>query len=148
MNEQAINRIDEAMSDCAEKRVPAEPIAEFLKGKCGSDADFATLVLQEHKTLEKCFAFVYEQAQKHLNRQNGWISDNDVFAMALDYFALDDEEIERKNAEEKQKQELERQQQEEKRKQKAAEAKEQKDREAMQKRLDKKTSEGQISLFG
>ena len=121
---EAINKILSSMGNCHESRVPAAPIAEFLEGKCQEDEEFAALVIQEHKTLSKCFSFVYDQAYNHLNHQNGWISDHDVYMMAVDYFALDDEELERQKLEEEEKRQQERQQREEERQQKAAQEKE------------------------
>ena len=101
MQAEAIKKIVDSMQDCKEQRIPAEPIMRYLTGKCGEGDEFCALVIQEHKTLEKCFNFVYEQARKHLNNaSNGWIEDNDVYMMAEDYFSLDDAEIERQKAEE------------------------------------------------
>jgi hypothetical protein len=101
MQRKAIKKITDSMQGCEEKRVPAAPIAKYLKEKCKQDKEFCTLVMQEHKTLEKCFDFVFEQAKNHLNNDGGgWIEDNDVYMMAVDYFNLDDAEIERQKAEE------------------------------------------------
>jgi hypothetical protein len=147
MKQAAINKITEAMQDCAEKRVPAEPIAEFLKSKCGEDGEFAALIAQEHKTLDKCFAFVYEQAQKHLNHANGWINDEEVYMMAVDYFSLDDAEMERQKAEEAKRREQERQEREKERQQQTAAAKEEKALEIKRKAKAKHSNEDQISLF-
>lgn len=147
MEQAAVRKITEAMGESAEKRVPAEPIAGFLKKKCGEDEAFAALVTQEHKTLAKCFDFVYEQAQNHLNHASGWISDEDVYRMALDYFALDDAEMERLKDEEAKKREEERQKREAERAQKAAEDAERKKLEAKQKAQAKRVHEDQLSLF-
>jgi hypothetical protein len=147
MTAEAIAKIDAGMLDSKETKVSAEPIAKFLRGKCSED-DFAALVSQEHKTLDKCFAFVYEQVQKHLNRRQGWIDDNEVYAMAVDYFNLDDAEIERRKAEDAQKAEEERQRRDAESKKKAEEAKELKAKEAKHKAFTKQVNEGQMSLFG
>lgn len=144
---QAIKKIEEAMQDCKETRVPAEPIAEYLKAKCREDEAFAALVIQEHKTLDKCFAFVYEQARKHLEGKNGWIKDNDVFAMAADYFALDDAELERQKSEEEKKKKEEKLKQENEQKQKESEAKKLKVVEVKRKKTAKNIDENQLSLF-
>jgi hypothetical protein len=138
MEQEAIKKITESMQECKEKRVPAEPIARYLTGKCGGDGEFCALVMQEQKTLEKCFSFVYEQVKNHLNGNNGWISDNDVYMMALDYFYLDDAELERQKAEEEAKREQERVQREAERARRTAEFKN---------APSKKTEDEQISLF-
>ena len=130
MQQEAVKKITDGMQDCQEKRVPAEPIARFLTEKCGGDGDFCALVMQEHKTLEKCFAFVYEQAKNHLDSAGGWIEDNDVYMMAIDYFSLDDAELERQKAEEEAKRAEERRKEDEERQQRINEAKAQKARAA------------------
>jgi len=58
----AINKIKSSMEDLQEKRVPAEPIVRYLTGRLEGDEKFAALIMQEHKTVEKCFDFVYAQA--------------------------------------------------------------------------------------
>jgi len=146
MQQEAIEKIAVSMQDCKEKRVPVEPIARYLTQKCGEDEEFATLVTQEHKTLAKCFNFVFGQVKKHLNGADGWLDDNDVYLMAADYFSLDDEQLERQKVEEEAKRAQQRQQQEEERRQKAVEAKAQKDR-AAQEEKDKKAGFNQLSLF-
>jgi len=100
MTEQAIEKITNDDRGREEKYVPAEPIVRFLVNKCSEDAEFCKLVMQEQKTLAKCFTFVYEQVKNHLNREGGWIEDCEVYLMAVDYFNLDDAEAERVKAEE------------------------------------------------
>ena len=139
MLQEAIKKITDSMEDCTEKRVPAEPIARYLVGKCGEDEELAGLVMQEHKTLQKCFDFVYEQVKNHLNGASGWIEDNDVYMMALDYFSLDDAELERQKAEEEVKRAEERRKNEEERAKRMAEFKA---------TPSKTTDSEQISLFG
>ena len=117
IQEQAVNKINNQAQDCQEKRVPAEPIIIFLKKHCVGNDEFGALVIQEHKTLIKCFNFVFERAKNHLNGVNGWIEDNDIYMMAEDYFSFDDAELERQKAEEAKKREEERQQREFERKQ-------------------------------
>ena len=144
----ALEKINTAMADCQEKRVPAEPIVKYLLEKCGEDEELAGLVIQEHKTLGKCFEFVYEQVKNHLDSKDGWVEDNDVYLMALDYFNLDDAELERRKEQEQAQREQERRQREQEYQRKADELKEQKARETKQKALAKKYSEDQLSLFG
>ena len=154
----AINKIKSSMEGLKEKRVPAEPIIKYLTGRMEDDAEFATLIMQEHKTLQKCFDFVYEQARNHLNNQNGWIDDEEVYLMAADYFLADDAELERQKAETKAKEDEKRKQREAKNRILAEERKakteadnavkaEQKRIEASQKAAKKKQSENQLSLF-
>lgn len=121
----------------------AKPIADFIVGKC-EDEEFAALVMQEHKTLEKCLNFVMEQAKNHLNNKCGYIPPDEVFSMVNDYFTMDDAELERKKAEEAAMRKEEAKRQSEERAAKAAEAKTKK---AAEKKAAKQSAEGQISLF-
>jgi len=151
MQQKAIEKITDSMATFTDTQVPAEPIAEYLKSRCSDDEEFATLVMQEHKTMAKCFDFVYEQAKKHLNGSNGWINDKEVYLMAADYFQLDDEELERKAAEERagreEKEEEARKHREADARQKADAAKARKDADTKQKAAASKVIDGQMSLF-
>jgi len=151
MQQDAILKINSSTEQSKETRVPAEPIAIYLAKRCEEDAEFAAQVAQEHKTMDKCFSFVYEQAKKHLNGTNGWIDDNEVYSMAVDYFRLDDEELERKKAEEEEKRKIEKEKRAAEAKEKQDAAVEQKAQETKQKAAKKsaasKVLEGQQSLF-
>ncbi len=147
MTQAAVLKITDGMKDNDNNKVPAEPIAEFLKKKCGEDGEFAALVTQAHKTLAKCLNFVHEQAKKHLNNCSGWIGDDEVYAMAADYFIMDDAEIERKKAEDQAKREEEARIRREESQRKAEEAKTQKAREARQTAEAAKLDKDQLSLF-
>ena len=144
MKSEAIQKIEEGAEESKESRVPAKPIAAFLANKCGEDGGFAETVMQGHKTLEKCFDFVYGQVKKHLNGNSGWIDDGEVYLMAMDYFRLDDAELERKEAGEKarRKEEAANRGAEEAGR-KAREAKEK----AAQKAAAKGVADGQLALF-
>ena len=124
----------------------AKPIIEFIIGKC-EEEEFAALVMQEHKTLEKALDFVMEQAKKHLNSKSGYIPPDEVFAMVNDYFVMDDEALERKKAEEAAKREEENKRRAEEQRAKDAEKQELKKAEAKKKAAAKKQHEDQLSLF-
>ena len=151
MQQDAILKINSGTEKLKETRVPAEPIAQFLVKMCEEDAELAAQVVQEHKTMDKCFAFVYEQARKHLDGKDGWIDDNEVYLMAVDYFRLDDEALELQKAEEDAKREAETQKRIAESKEKQAAANEQKAQDAKQKAAKKsaasKVLDGQQSLF-
>jgi hypothetical protein len=108
----AIEKLEKQANTSGGHNVPAIPIYNHLKIVCQSDTAFAELVLQEHKTLEKCFGYVYEQVRKSVAKQSGtqavWMSDEATYQLAEDYFRLDDAEIERRKEEERKKKEEER----------------------------------------
>jgi hypothetical protein len=137
--------------------VPTQPISKHLIAKCKEDAEFAKLVLQPHKTLEKCFNHVESEARKKLNNRTGWIDDNEVYAWAEDYYRLDDAELERIKAENKKKEEEKRKKEAEKAKSAPAVKKSTPTKEEPKKveaapprekaKKSKHEPEGQLSLF-
>ena len=145
----AIRKINEQMDGLSEKRVPATPIVKYLVERLESDEKLASLVNQEHKTLKKCFDFVYEQASKHAKGTSGmyWIDDNDVYLMAIDYFLADDAELERIKAEEAAEAEEKRKLRQEENRKSAQERAAQLEAEKAQKAVDKKQAQGQMSLL-
>jgi len=146
MKDEAIKKITESSYDSHGADL-AKPIIEFVVKKCKEDEEFADLVLQEHKTLEKCLGFVMEQAKKHLNGKSGFIPPDEVFAMVNDYFTMDDEALERKKAEEAAKRDEESKKRAEEQAAKNAEKEAQKKAEVKKKASDKKLAEGQMALF-
>ena len=149
---EAIKKIEGSIEGLDNHNMPADPIVKHLISKLEHDEGLAALVTQEHKTLQKCFVYVSEQVRKELNGEYGWLDDDVVYLMAIDYFLADDADLERKKAEEKaEAEERNRKLQEERRKTLAAAAQE-KERQRMltnaQKAAAKKQSEGQLSLFG
>lgn len=80
--------------------IPIDPIVAHLTSLCREDAVFEQKVLQDHKTLQKCYDYVREQVRQRLNGCDGYLEDDAVYKMAEDYYRLDDAEIERKKAEE------------------------------------------------
>jgi len=121
----------------------AKPIIEFIVGKC-EDEEFAVLVMQEHKTLQKALDFVMEQAKKHLNGKSGYIPPEEVYGMVNDYFTMDDAALEAKKAEEAAKREEESKKRAVEQKTKDIEKQAQKKVEAKKKATDQS---GQMTLF-
>ena len=146
VKDEAINKIMEAEHGNHGADL-ASPIIEFVIEKCAVDEEFATLVMQEHKTLEKCLDFVMEQAKKHLNGKSGYIPPNEVFAMVNDYFTMDDAELEAKKAEEAAKREEKNKKRAEEKKAQDAEKQAQKKAEAKKKSNEKNQSKDQLTFF-
>lgn len=78
----------------------AEPCIDYLKKRCEEDSAICEDILQEHKTWQKCYDYVYDQAKKELNNTSGPVWHETVFEWVEDYFHLDDKAIEEQKAKE------------------------------------------------
>lgn len=78
----------------------AEPCIDYLKKRCEEDSAICEDILQEHKTWQKCYDYVYGQAKKELNNTSGPVWHETVFEWVEDYFHLDDKAIEEQKAKE------------------------------------------------
>lgn len=122
LNEEASIKLEAELETAKNTLLPVFPIVRYLKNKCMADGNFAALVLDERKTLGKCFDYVMGEVKKALNSQNGWLDDTEVYAYAETYYMTGEEELERiaaekTEAENKRREEVEkkRKEQEEKR---------------------------------
>lgn len=132
-NEEASVKLEAELETAKSNLLPVFPIVRYLKNKCMADTAFAETVLDERKTLQKCFDHVTSEVKKALNSQNGWLDDNEVYAYAETYYLTDEAIFEQmaaeKAAEEKKRREAvakKRKEQEEKRKKAAKESKKKK----------------------
>lgn len=115
----AVSKLQKELKKAKEKEF-AEPIIEYLIERCKESESLVEDICQEHKTWEKCYKYIYENARTKLKGKSGPVRDDIVFEWAEDYFRKDDkveEEKKAKEAAEKKKKEAE------KKKEKAAEAK-------------------------
>lgn len=78
----------------------AKPCIDYLKKQCEEDLAICEDILQEHKTWQKCYDYVYGQAKKELNNTSGPVWHETVFEWVEDYFHLDDKAIEEQKAKE------------------------------------------------
>lgn len=78
----------------------AEPVIEYLLKRCEEDLGLAQDVVQEHKTWEKCFDYIYEQARKQAKGNRAAVRDDVVYEWAEDYYHKDDKAEEEKKAKE------------------------------------------------
>ena len=123
--EEAVLKLEVQLETQKSYMLPVFPIVRYLKNKCLADADFASKVNDEKKTLEKCFRFVAEEVRKALCGSNGWLDDNEVYALAETYFLTDEAvfekmEQERKEAEKRRQEEVAKKRKEQEEKRKAA----------------------------
>ncbi len=151
-DETAVAKMQREIKEAKNKVVPVKPIVTFLIAECERDADLGNLILIPHKTLEKCFSYVEKKARSKINGNAGWIADDEVYSWALEYFKLDDAEIEKAEAEKRKKEEVERKKRnEEAKNNKPVEAKkENKDTDKKQNAPVKKSKvkdDSQLSLF-
>lgn len=78
----------------------AEPVIEYLIKRCGVDEGLSKDVMQEHKTWEKCYDYIYSQAQKSAQKGSRCcaVRDDVVCEWAEDYYHRDDKAEEEKKA--------------------------------------------------
>ena len=106
-DETAPERLQREVKDAKNRHVPMVPIANRLTAFCETDAGLCVQILLPHKSLDKCFSYVEEQVRKKIDVGRGWIDDDEVYKMAVDYYSLDDAEAERIKEEERIKREEE-----------------------------------------
>lgn len=132
-NEEASIKLEAELETAKSNLLPVFPIVRYLKKKCMADSSFSALILDERKTLQKCFGYVTDEVKKALNGANGWLDDNEVYAYAETYYLTDEAVFEKMaaekaEAEKKRREDVEkrRKEQEEKRKKAAKESKKKK----------------------
>ncbi len=95
----AIAKLQSELEKAKEKEF-AKPVIEYLLERCKQSESLAADICQSHKTWEKCYKYIYEEARKKLNSKSGPVRDDVVFEWAEDYFHLDDKALEEKKAKE------------------------------------------------
>lgn len=150
----AVKKIAGEKDHIKENPNTARLIAEYLTETCQKDESFALKINQEHKTLEKCNAYIMQKAKDFLHSKDGAVDSDTVFAWAAEYYSLDDAAIEaekkRKKEEADKRAAEERAKAEERRKQAEAEKKKteaEKKVEKIAEKEAKKQDAGQISFF-
>lgn len=113
----------------------AEPIIGNLIKRIEESESLAADIMQEHKTWEKCFDYIYAQAKKQSKGNCAAVRDDVVYEWAEDYYHKDD----KKEEEEKAKKEAKRKKKKEERKKKEATVKEDKTRKKDEPVQDSKT---------
>lgn len=99
VNEEASIKLEAELETAKSNLLPIFPIVRYLKKKCMADSFFAALILDERKTLQKCFSYVTDEVKKALNSANGWLDDNEVYAYAETYYLTDEAVFEKRVAE-------------------------------------------------
>ena len=104
----------------------AEPILSHMIDRCKESETLADAVCQTHKTWEKCFKYIMDQARKLKSGNCAMVKDSVVYEWAEDYYRLDDKALEEKKTKEA------------KEREKKQEADQQKRLDSMKKRAEKK----------
>ena len=76
----------------------ADPIIGYLLERCREDEGLAEDVVQEHKTWQKCFEYIYRQARQQAHGNCAAVRDDVVYEWAEDYYHKDDKAEEEKKA--------------------------------------------------
>lgn len=96
----AVEKLKSELEKAKDKNF-AKPVIEYLIGRCKDSESLAQDICQPHKTWEKCFGYIYEQARKSIKGSSGAVKDNVVYEWAEDYFHRDDKAEEEQKAKEK-----------------------------------------------
>lgn len=104
-NESTEKGIDEAVKKLQDelksaKEGYAEPILSHMIDQCKESETLADAVCQTHKTWEKCFKYIMDQARKLKSGNCAMVKDSVVYEWAEDYYRLDDKALEEKKTKE------------------------------------------------
>jgi hypothetical protein len=97
INAQAKHKLEEELEK-AKDRSFADPVISYLLKRCEEDSGLSEDVMQEHKTWEKCFDYIYAQARKQSKGAHYAVRDEVVYEWAEDYYHKDDKAEEEKKA--------------------------------------------------
>lgn len=95
--DEAVAKLQEELKGAKDKSF-AEPVLNHLIERVKESESLAKDILQKHKTWEKCYKYIYDQARKQIKGSSGAVRDDVVYEWAEDYFHLDDKAIEAKKA--------------------------------------------------
>jgi len=93
----AVTKLQEELKKAKDKSF-ADPIIKHLIERCRESESLASDVCQDHKTWEKCYKYIYEQARKLKSGNCAMVKDSVVYEWAEDYYRLDDKALEEKKA--------------------------------------------------
>ena len=96
----AVTKLQEELKKAKDKSF-ADPIIKHLIERCRESESLASDVCQDHKTWEKCYKYIYEQARKQAKGSSCAVRDDVVYEWAEDYYHKDDKAEEEKKAREK-----------------------------------------------
>lgn len=97
IKERAKKKLGEELKKAKDKTF-ADPIINYLLERCEEDAGLSADILQEHKTWEKCFDYIFGQARKQSKGNCVAVRDDVVYEWAEDYYHKEDKAEEEKKA--------------------------------------------------
>lgn len=95
----AVTKLQEELKRAKDKAF-ADPVIKHLIERCEESESLASDICQDHKTWEKCYKYIYEQARKQAKGSSCAVRDDVVYEWAEDYFHKDDKAEEDKKAKE------------------------------------------------
>ena len=95
----AVTKLQEELKKAKDKAF-ADPVIKHLIERCEESVSLASDICQDHKTWEKCYKYIYEQARKQAKGSSCAVRDDVVYEWAEDYFHKDDKAEEDKKAKE------------------------------------------------
>lgn len=95
----AITKLQEELKKAKDKAF-ADPVIKHLIERCEESESLASDICQDHKTWEKCYKYIYEQARKQAKGGSCAVRDDVVYEWAEDYYHKDDKAEEDKKAKE------------------------------------------------
>lgn len=94
----AVTKLQEELKKAKDKSF-ADPIIKHLIERCRESESLASDVCQDHKTWEKCYKYIYEQARKQAKGSSCAVRDDVVYEWAEDYYHKDEKaEVEKEKA--------------------------------------------------
>lgn len=89
----AIEKLTVELSKEHNRAVPSIPILNYLIAQVEENEELASRITLENKTIKECFEYVLQEVRKLLDGKNGWLDDQEVYDLAINYFISDDIEI-------------------------------------------------------
>lgn len=99
IKEQAKKKLEDELKKAKDKTF-ADPVIKYLLKRCEEDSGLSEDVMQEHKTWQKCFDYIYAQARKSAKGNSCAVRDDVVYEWAEDYYHKNDKAEEEKKAKE------------------------------------------------
>lgn len=95
--QRAVEKLKKELAEVKDKSF-ADSIISYLLKRCEEDEGLAEDVVQEHKTWQKCFDYIYSQARKQAQGNCAAVRDDVVYEWAEDYYHKDDKAEEAEKA--------------------------------------------------
>lgn len=146
VKQMAKEKLEKEMKAAKDKTF-AEPVIGNLLKRCEEDLGLAQDVVQEHKTWQKCFDYIYSQSRKQSKGNCAAVRDDVVYEWAEDYYHKDDKAEEEKKAREAAERKKKREEIAKNAKSKFSKAEMPKPKEEPRPKTNSKDMDGQLDMF-